>query len=529
MVWQNMEKMDCIVEHGMFAVLCVVSMFAYSYGMTDAYVVPKWCFTLAVLSVGLIWVSIKWMCNRSCGIRWRFAAWMVVSVCLAQALYGIGQGLGWLPVHSIFRVTGSFENPAGFAACLCAGWPFLLLCRDMLPDKLKNWLPLAVFLLVLAAVLLSGSRSGVMGMTVAVAVWGYGILRIPSKLKRRLFVGGFLVLLGICYFLKKDSADGRLWVWRCSWEMVKEHLWLGQGLQTFRTHYMDYQADFLHAHPDSPFNMLADNVLSPYNEYLGMILNFGFVGFGVFLLVLGGLLYGYHFRRSREGKVALCSLAGIGTFALFSYPLAYPFVWLVLGLDTCILLRPFVSRWLSIYRRCWGGLAFLLCLFVGYKVYERIDAEFRWNRIAYRPTYEHLQTYSDLMSVLGENPYFLYNYAVSLLDMHRLDESLAVALRCKEYSSDYNLELLLGAIYQQRKEYVLAVKCYETAHYMCPSHFQPLYRLCKLYEEAKDEKNLFRLAKMIYEKKAKVFSYEVRHIKREAFRILREVDSLQVQ
>ena len=44
--------------------------------------------------------------------------------CFIQSLYGIGQFLGWFQSANGFRVTGSFDNPAGFAACLSAGAPF---------------------------------------------------------------------------------------------------------------------------------------------------------------------------------------------------------------------------------------------------------------------------------------------------------------------------------------------------------------------------------------------------------------------
>lgn len=40
---------------------------------------------------------------------------IIVSSCWVQAVYGILQYVGLFPSHATFRVTGSFDNPAGFA------------------------------------------------------------------------------------------------------------------------------------------------------------------------------------------------------------------------------------------------------------------------------------------------------------------------------------------------------------------------------------------------------------------------------
>lgn len=82
-----------------------------------------------------------------------------------------------------------------------------------------------------------------------------------------------------------------------------------------------------------------------------------------------------------------------------------------------------------------------------YKLCMRIDAEYKWNAIAYFPTNENVRAYKDLMPILGDDPYFLYNYAVALYGKGCLEESLNVALQCRTYWADYDLELLLGDIY----------------------------------------------------------------------------------
>ncbi len=73
--------------------------------------------------------------------------------------------------------------------------------------------------------------------------------------------------------------------------------------------------------------MLADNVKQPFNEYLGLLLNFGIIGLLVLLLLMVIIIYCYRKNPSVEKQIAFYSLSSIGIFSFFSYPFAYPFVW----------------------------------------------------------------------------------------------------------------------------------------------------------------------------------------------------------
>lgn len=48
-----------------FIVLCIVSIFIYLHNMTDIYMVPKWCFTLLVLLLSILILSVKRLCNKT--------------------------------------------------------------------------------------------------------------------------------------------------------------------------------------------------------------------------------------------------------------------------------------------------------------------------------------------------------------------------------------------------------------------------------------------------------------------------------
>ena len=110
----------------LFAAACIGSMFVYSHQFTDAYIVPKWCCVLFVLLWMLVCAAFLALQRKSIVTDMTIWGSIIVSSCWLQAVYGILQYVGLFSSHATFRVTGSFDNPAGFAACLCAGLSFVV-------------------------------------------------------------------------------------------------------------------------------------------------------------------------------------------------------------------------------------------------------------------------------------------------------------------------------------------------------------------------------------------------------------------
>jgi O-antigen ligase len=139
------------------------------------------------------------------------------------------------------------------------------------------------------------------------------------------------------YFLKRDSADGRLLIWQTTWNMIKDKPIAGHGYGAFNAKYMLYQAEYLDASPDSRYSALADNVLHPFNEYLFALSEHGFIGFGV-LILLGLFTVRCYLRKPDRTKfIALLSLLSLAVFSCFSYPFKYPFSWIMLFLNIAVI------------------------------------------------------------------------------------------------------------------------------------------------------------------------------------------------
>lgn len=91
------------------------------------------------------------------------------------------------------------------------------------------------------------------------------------------FIITSIILCGL-YSIRPLSADGRLFIWYNTVRMIADHPLWGTGSGGWLANYMYYQADFFVNHPDSIYQMLADDVIYPYNEYLLMITEHGLAG-----------------------------------------------------------------------------------------------------------------------------------------------------------------------------------------------------------------------------------------------------------
>lgn len=518
---------DIIVKFIIIAFTCLGTLFANSNQFVDSQIMPKWFMMFGGILLLASYCIIKFLlcpngtAKNSKNIEpYIIGAIIITTSC--QALYGILQYFYILPSTSNFQVTGSFDNPAGFAASLCTAFPFYILAF-IKSKRYLRWSISCMSVFVVAAILLSESRAGILSLIVILLCFGIQRLKLFSKIKWILLP---LLLIGIViglYFMKKDSADGRLLIWKCSLSMMKEKWLAGYGMGGFEAHYMDYQADYLRSHPDSSYNQLADTVQYPFCEYLNIGINYGLAG----LLIVGALIitliYAYHKNPSSNKKAALFCWLSVAVFASFSYPLMYPFVWVVLLFSTYILLKDNVQKRLShipiLVKKVGATISICLFVYIGCQIYQRAKAELVWkqaiNLSSLGKKEVSFSLYKEIQHKLRSDRYFLYNYSVELFHAERYEESLFIALQCHKYWADYDLEMLLGQLYEQLQQFPKSKKKYRQASFMCPSRFLPLYRLVVLLKKQKRNDEAQEMARTIVNKTIKVPSQTVYRIKKE--------------
>ncbi|MDR1170309.1 MAG: O-antigen ligase family protein [Prevotellaceae bacterium] len=433
------------------------------------------------------------------------------------AFYGLLQYAGILSGANKFRVTGSFDNPAGYATALACVFPYVFwffrkFCRTV------GYISAVIVTVIFFAAVLSGSRAAIAACIVVSVCFlfsRYSGLKIKSAIK---IISVCLAIAGMTglYFLKRDSADGRLLIWQTTWNMIKDKPIAGHGYGAFNAKYMLYQAEYLDAHPDSRYSALADNVLHPFNEYLLVLSEHGFIGLGVLILLGLFTVRSYYRKPDRTKFIALLSLLSLAVFSCFSYPFKYPFSWIMLFLNIAVICP--ATEIFSRTRVCTAKvLTFVFATGLLFAGIILTKAETKWNTVAHQSlagkTRQVLPEYDKLYAYLGRNGLFLYNHAAELHEVKEYEKSLSVFDLCLKYYNDMDVQMLLADNYRESGKYDEAEKHFKLAASMCPNRFMPLYQLVLLYEKMNRREEALKLAQQILDKEIKIPSATVNAIR----------------
>lgn len=451
-------------------------------------------------------------------------SYCLLTISLLLSVQGLLQYMGnTSSLHHSLSISGSFGNPAGFAAVQVLLFPTILslslLKKQHLPVLLLS--NIAV-LLTIVTVVLSASRSGITAIVVSVIVVlcvETGLIHYVKRHKWVLvLIAIFVVSIGyFMYKMKVDSANGRLLIWKVCLDMIRDRPLFGYGINGFQTHYMDRQAAYFASHPNSTYAMLADNITHPFNEYLKLAVNFGLVGVVIAVIILTFIILLFLRSDINIRSKGLGAVAGTFIMCLFSYPFHYAAVWLIsfttimsaipIQSEKSILLMP------GKFVRISSSALIVLFFSIGCRM---AYLDMKWAEISKRSlagnTLKMLPHYAEIKPQMQHKPLFLYNYAAELHYVGMYNESLKIVEECLESFNDYDVQLLLADDLSNTGHITSAIDTYQHASHMIPCRFEPLYGMMGLYLSKGDTLNATRVADQIVKKKIKVPSIRVEQI-----------------
>ena len=446
----------------------------------------------------------------------------IVVVCMLTSVHGFLQYFGLISSnHSAFPITGTFENPAGFAAVQAALFPFVFTkCFDKANGKIAQLITISVSLLCFVSVVLSGSRTGFIALcSVIVVVLAFTEI-ITSFFKTHRWLWAPIILLTASvfvtlYHIKPDSADGRLFIWSRCFEMIKEHPLLGYGASGFHRCYMSAQADYFRAHQDSPYVMLADNVGHPFNEYIKLTIQFGLIGLFAAIILLIWIVWKLSKSEKKTKVLGLSFVTSLFIMCQFSYPFRYAVVWLMcfIAITPVVVKSEKQTFEVPSYIRIVTSSILLLVLVT---TLRRMYYDMKWAEISKRALIGQvdrmLKYYEGMPSDIKHNPLFLYNYAAELNYSKLHEKSIALTLKCAEDWNDYDVQILFASNYAYLHDKEKAIQSFDNAYNMIPCRFEPLYGKMMVYEDSHDTINVLRMANEIIEKPVKIRSERVSFI-----------------
>jgi O-antigen ligase len=297
------------------------------------------CFIFFFLAVPLLQTAKRY--NR--GSLLLIPVLMISLIAAIEAVLGLLQLYGGYRVyHAAFKVTGTFFNPAPYGGFLLGSLPMVLLLTSIKDHrfyrKIIRWAGWFAAALILVIIPSTQSRAAFMGTLTVLGIWTFFRYKpilwlkiILNTRKKRQLAGVFVpvvfaMLFSGLYWLKKDSADGRLLIWKVAAQTIKEKPFNGHGFNTVQATLAPAQAAyFASGKGREGEQMLAGSVRWVFNEPLQAASETGLPGALLLLLVSGYALF-YKIPKSISRQqylqigAARATVAGIIVFGCFSYP-----------------------------------------------------------------------------------------------------------------------------------------------------------------------------------------------------------------
>ena len=508
----------------------------------------QWVWLSVVMTVVLpLWLA-GYIVNpqRTVRIVSESVQWVLMGFGAMEALHGLGQIAGIYPSnHSLFVLTGTFYNPGPYSGYLAAVLPIALhrmLVSNGKKDRLsvvQYYFSMCVLLLICCVLPAGMSRAAWFASLISC---GYVVLRVyrvkvkSFVSKHRYAVSGVLIvgalLASSAYFMKRDSADGRLLIWKITSQAIASSPCGEENGRTFSAIYGDAQERyFTNCEYSESEAWVAGTPDFTFNEFLQIAVEHGIWVSVLFVTVLLVLL---KIAGSRKHLVGMGGcLVSLMIFACFSYPLHIPAivsVWLLTLMVLC-------GEGLVMIKRKRNAVAVLLPVVVAgltasvnmhYMYSKRIQAVCEWMpiRVLYHSGAFNAaaEEYGKLYDKMSWNKDFCFEYGRALYKARSYGKAEEVLLKAMEVSGDPMILNMLGRNAQESGEYGKAEKYLLRSTRRLPERVYPHYLLVKLYAEPEyfDRIKLIREAECVLNAEPKVNSTAIREMRQEVKKILED-------
>ncbi|WP_291529058.1 O-antigen ligase family protein [Bacteroides sp. UBA939] len=459
--------------------------------------------------------------------------WSLIVLGGIEATIGFLQLFEIIPSrHSLYAFTGTLYNPGPYCGYLAMIFPMALneylrlhtLKVKRIVETIGCYLSLSVCLAQVCLLFAGSSRAALLAASIS-GIWTYCNFYNKKILdfvhlfhKNRFFKVSGIVLcaLLICiaaFMLKKQSALGRLFMWKISVLAISESPFAGHGYNSFTHAYGEAQEKYFSGNDYLEWEeLVAGSPDSAFNEYLQIAVEYGVVALVFMIVCICFCLY----RGYRKKRISACGgVISLLIFAMFSYPMHIPafIITFIFLLVACAV----DDSWKE-----WGGLALLSGILSFYTLKnnnydeccEWYDCRARYQLGAYEAAKEG---YEKLYPVLDKKALFLYEYGHCLHKLKEYDASNEILKKAMVYSSDPMILNIIGENYQHKQHYDKAEEYFMRSVHRLPGRIYPYYLLFQLYAQADyfHADKMKQMANIVLTKQPKVYSGAIDEMRRE--------------
>ena len=507
---------------------------------------------LQAMEIVVLYVVLRMVLHNTKIPAWGLCAGIVLFACY-EAMIGAGQLISGNGRHHIFVLTGTFQNPGPYSAYLMIAGS-IVLCRvpftiyhlqahfphlfsGIYHLSLANrwarrfWKNERMKSIVKETVYYSLSVIAFLPLLILPATWsraafvGMGVCALWIFKKRywrfRWYVWGALVAVAVAfYFIKRGSADGRSLIWMASLTTWMHDMWLGVGVGGFRHACAEGIAEMWNANPDSAKFASAGVTDYAYNAMVQILVEQGLVGALLWIAITLLAMW----RLYKLSVSLFMGMLSLLVFSMFSYPfelLPYRIIAVMVFAwsesrdksTLCLHLNKIICTFVSI-------ITIAFSWFLKTEITERIEHDKDATLFAGMRNSAFLSDYYELLPYETDNPQYLFDFAKTLREETRYEDSNAILRMGTQVSADPMFYIIMGNNYRDEQLYDLAKETYEKAYSIMPNRLYPMYLLMMMYADKGDEALANDMAKRVRHSYVKIESNATKQMQEKADSIL---------
>jgi len=451
----------------------------------------------------------------SVGIHERQKQTILLMAVMLVCLHGY---LQWLTIltslNSNNPFTGFFSNVGPYAIFLAVLLPLVIQTIFSGCTIAIQRFGLVVFCLLLVLLIASASRTAWLSSIIAVIyLFRTHVLRlIKHLLKRQYVLTVFIVIafglsLYLLYQFKSASAKGRLFTWRRSLEMIRDHWIIGNGASGFRINYGKYLHHYFSTHTENWNEILiAEPCHYAFNDFIQRWVEQGIIGFGLLIAIF---ITAMVIPENKVGMLLKPSIVVVGVASCFSYPLQLPalfFLLMIILVNLSARQSKYCLRISS--RNIYLGLALFIVLFVASTpVCSVVLAKKKFKALTrQRFLNKDIRPWAALYPSLQHDDEFVVLYAKLLYHSGQYLQSNALLVNNSHLPFDPFAFILMGDNYVMLNQYDSAINAYDISSKIDPKLLYPRYLLHKAYLCAADTAKALHCAQALLKVPVKVAS-----------------------
>jgi len=462
---------------------------------------------------------------------------------LVESLICIFQFGGLINSQNQFlKVSGTWENPNVTAMFIAMSLPAIFSNSIFKKYAAAIWFNRCFIAVILIAITLLKCRTAFIGSLVVLTIFLNYRYNVLNKMKekysvvKQLLVFSLLIAVIIpsavySYKWKKNSADGRMLVWKISATMFVKNPISGIGLGNFEHDYNLQQAEYFEQGKGS--NQEINNaafVNMAYNEFLQNAVEGGMIALSLFSAFILSLLLKSKKQKQPIPPPAALAVSGIAAFAAMSFfnfsVQAIPVMCLFIIYAALIIStsKPIISfaalqnkKFISSIL-CLSGILIFTTQISLANAFAKTKEAINLSKDGYNA--EAIQMLKPLSSKMQNSEAYWVNFGDVLSNQKDYKKALFSYKKATTITSSSFLYMNIGNVYFKLHQFDSAINACTTAKNIMPSRLKPRYALMKIYEAKNDTVNTVKTAKELITMQPKFQSKEADYYKEDAIKTL---------